>query len=300
MYNEFDSHVDGDINERHYDVMCDHIVKISNGDLKKHKNVCMKLMRNLGHRSGNSKFLYPTHDRCNVLYNWIYNSINKHSIPRNVIIKCYDDYTELKNVMDNKYICPYYSFDDIYEEPINIIMLKIFESNVDILISTLNDESNSFISSCQNYVCELVKIYNIMNSRYCPNVGENDIKRKNTCEILKTFKRTYMFYLFDKLIKKEVIPSLHDVENEYKNKCIPSKPKVPSNAPRYDNAHELQSSTGDIGEKKNDLSFQPPLNSENPGSSISSTVSTAVGTMAGASSILALLYKVNTNFHLNV
>ncbi|KMZ88589.1 hypothetical protein PVBG_04798 [Plasmodium vivax Brazil I] len=296
IYGEFDNPVEGDTNQNDYDVLCDQIVRTSNADLGKHKNVCMKLMRNLGHRSINSNFLYPKQERCNVLYNWIYNSIKKHSIPWNVIIKCYEDYTTLKNVMNNKYICPYYSYDDTYEEPINIIMLQIFESSMDIIKDNFIDKNNSINLRCKSYVCELVNLYNIMNSRYCLNLDENDIKRKSTCDILKNFKTAYMLFLFGDKNLNDNIPSLDNVEKEYTKKCLPSKPEVPSNAPRDNDVLELPSLPVDSGEKINVFPFPSPLNGEKPGSSTSSTVSTAIGTLAGASSILALLYKVTQNF----
>ncbi|KMZ88566.1 hypothetical protein PVBG_04775 [Plasmodium vivax Brazil I] len=301
MYDEFDSHVDGDINERNYDFMCDHIVKTSNGELKKHKNICIKLMRNLGHRSSNSKFLYPTHDRCNVLYNWIYNSINKHSIPRDVIVKCYDDYTTIKKVRHNENICPYYSYDDIYEEPINIIMLKIFESNVDILISTLNEEKNPFTSSCQKYVCELVKIYNDMYSKFCAKRTEWGAKREKTCDILNKFYDIYKLFFFVNLQNTNKIPSPENIENDYLVKCTSHKPQMGLTSEGRTNPDTLirmgMPATDEDSEGK--LEENLPISLGNEGNSMKKSITTTIGTVAGASTILTLLYKVNRNFYFN-
>ncbi|KMZ83213.1 hypothetical protein PVBG_05183 [Plasmodium vivax Brazil I] len=293
---EFDESVENDQNNHRYFFVCNKIIDLSKGEQENHKDVCMKLVRNLGHHTNNNKFLSHTADHCNNLNNWIYYSMKKHKIPEKIITECFEEYNFHMRSIKEEPRCSYYAYDHTYFEPMKIVELKIFHDNMNIITNTYIQEYERYKVPLQKYICEYVNIYKDLNSTHCPYELRNTENNKETCNMLNNFKTTYMSYFYNYVDKKDDIPSLYDVENEYKKKCIPPELVVPSDAPRDSDVRALSSFSEDDGERRNE--FSPPLlhNGETPGSSMSRFVSTAVGTMAGASSILALLYKVTQNF----
>ncbi|KMZ95759.1 hypothetical protein PVMG_05358 [Plasmodium vivax Mauritania I] len=261
-------------------------------DKEEYKSFCLKLIRNLGHYSENLKFLKFNPEDCTNLNNWVYNSIKKYDIPDNIITECFDDY---KTFMDKTYNisrCSYYSYDDIYEEPINIIILNIFVSIIDIIQNTLDGTyvSNNF--PLRNYICECIKIYKDMKEKYCPMSNTKSENRYKTCEILNTFKKTYESYLSDTQHKNYKTKSLDNDEAEYLAMCQPDESKSALTVGWDEATSTLQPATQDRDKNLGDVPHPYTLTEETSPNSISSTVSTAFGTVAGASSILALLYKV--------
>ncbi|SCA60370.1 VIR protein [Plasmodium vivax] len=288
---DFDKDLNDDPKTNDYFVVCNQIIGKSEGEMEKHKGVCMKLVRNLGHRSKNDKFLTHSSERCNNLNNWIYYSMKKYQIPEKIIIGCFDDYEVLMKGINKDTRCYYYAYDNSYLEPTKIVELKIFHDNIHVIVDTLLHEYEINMINLQKYMCKYVNIYKELNSTHCSHNVKNTAKHEDTCNFLEKFRTSYMSYLYNKLDKKEVIPSLDDVEKEYTQKCFPSTLNVPVTAPLENDVHESHPSTEDLGEERNKYSYARPYNVEKPGSSMSRTVSTAVGTMAGASSIIALLYK---------
>ncbi|KMZ99329.1 hypothetical protein PVNG_02212 [Plasmodium vivax North Korean] len=283
--------MDYDRDKHKYEGFCTPLMNKLGYVNEEHKKFCLKLVRNLGRYSDDFKFQYFTSEYCTNLNNWVYDSKKKYNIPDNIIDNCFQDYIDYMTQIGAQPKCSYYSYDDIYE-PINIIMLKIFESNVNVLISTLNQENNIFIPSCQNYVCELVKIYNYMNSILCAKGKEGDEKKEKTCDILKNFYDIYKWFFFVKLHNTNKIPSLDNIEAEYLDKCVPNERKQPLTPVDSETTYTVSSLSSDEYANPRKSPSQVPVNDENQGSSMSRTVSTAFGTVAGASSILALLYKV--------
>ncbi|KMZ77337.1 hypothetical protein PVIIG_06029 [Plasmodium vivax India VII] len=294
-YDEFNSKVDIYAKQHKYHSVCKLIFPRLSENVENQENFCMKLIRNLGHYDVDTSFFDPSYDRCHILYNWIYNTIENSKNPNELINKCFEDYSDQINNMKKTPKCSYDLFNSTYLEPKKITILKIFDDNIRDIIDKLNEEYSSTDIPSQNFVCECVKIYKDIKNEHCANVMETDVKRFQTCKMLEGFKTSYMEFFYKKLDKKNNIPSVDDVDEEYTNKCLSNKLELPKDAPTYD-VHALSSLPEDAGEKKNEFSYQPPINGENLGSSMSRTVSTAVGTMAGASSILALLYKVTQNF----
>ncbi|CAI7724294.1 Plasmodium vivax Vir protein, putative [Plasmodium vivax] len=301
LYDNFDKDVEGD--KYKYDGVCTLIMRELGHSNEDYKNFCLKLVRNLGRYSDDNKFLRFTSDYCSYLNTWVYYSKNKYSIPDNIIVKCYQDYNEIARKGSVKTICPYYPYDDIYE-PINIIMLNLFEFNFHELISILNKETNVFIPPSQNFVCELVKIYNNMNSQLCAEKTGGDAKKIKTCEILENFYKTYMWYFFKNISNNNNIPSLDKGVVDYLAMCPKDKlisrltsdvrgrlPVLETlNGIRIEDADEKLPYEG-AKDYSRDFTSSTEAGGENQVSPMSRTVSTAVGTVAGASSVLALLYK---------
>ncbi|KMZ76944.1 hypothetical protein PVIIG_06518 [Plasmodium vivax India VII] len=113
-FNEFNETVEGDEKNNHYFLLCDQIIDQTKGDKNVYKDFCMKLLRNLGHHSPSAKYFDPNHERCNILYNWIYNTKKDDIHLKNIIDKCFDDYNSLmKYTKNNGYIL---EFEEIEEE----------------------------------------------------------------------------------------------------------------------------------------------------------------------------------------
>ncbi|KMZ89772.1 hypothetical protein PVMG_04602 [Plasmodium vivax Mauritania I] len=296
MYDELNKNVDDDENRNLYDALCDQIIKKSCGQLSKHKDACMKLVRNLGFYSMGSIYFKYNYDRCNILYNWIYNSIQKGKTTDDIIKNCYYEYIQGKESIQNKNTCIYHSYKDDYEEPENIMLLNIFISYIGDTKITMNGENNILKSSCLKYICEFVNIYKKMFSEYCHEKGSNDQKQQITCAYLSKFKENYNIFLFSQLNEKDKIPSLEKVEEEYMHKCQMDEQRLALRADVHDEGQRFSHPRRDTREGPHTFPYQPALSNSDPNNSMSSTVSTAVGTVAGASSILALLYKVTQNF----
>ncbi|SCO65475.1 hypothetical protein PVT01_030029000 [Plasmodium vivax] len=170
-------------------------------------------------------------------------------------------------------------------------ILDIFNDNVQNIKTILMGKYDTGEFSPQNFVCEFVKIYKNIHSTYCATSDQREGKEKITCEKLKALKITYDNYLLRDEVLKNKIPSLDANDNEYSNKCK-SKAKGLEAVTVSPGRLEIFSQSREVSGGNTasfTLSAQDP--DENRGGSMSPTVSTALGTVAGASSILALLYK---------
>ncbi|KMZ77021.1 hypothetical protein PVIIG_05218 [Plasmodium vivax India VII] len=278
-----------------YEFICNsYVLKNSNEDIIKYSPFCKKLMRNLGYFSLESKYYEPSHERCNILYNWIYNSKKKGKITDDIINNSFTEYTEHMGRQNNYKICNIDTYDKFYEEPINITLLHIFETNINTIKDKLNDTKEESKIACQKFVCECLAIYNHMNETYCLKPSEQSQKHTHTCLKLSLFRKAYNF-LYNKLEDIDPkISSLDWAKNEFLDKCKSYENISAKMMLAVENPHGQPHSRGDQGLTQS--SFSGVYNGENQRSPVSSTVSTAFGTVAGASSVLALLYKVNKNF----
>ncbi|SCO72989.1 Plasmodium vivax Vir protein, putative [Plasmodium vivax] len=258
--------------------MCHMILRDFGKDTGEYDSFCLKLLHNLGHYSDDEKSFIRSHDRCNILYNWIYNLKEKHKIPDEIINKCFDEYITISKVMKYMDACSYNSHNTFYEDPMNVTLLNIFESSIGTIINILNGEKSVINIPCRKFVCKNVQIYNDMYQKWCVNAREGNQRHENTCSKLKQFKYSYTHYFRSKLDNEAEIPSLDDIQNNYFTECqkylqeqVLDTTLVTQDQPKYSSRNLPE------GEKQS--------------SPMSSTVSTTIGTMAGASSILALLYK---------
>ncbi|KMZ83257.1 hypothetical protein PVBG_05227 [Plasmodium vivax Brazil I] len=295
-YDNFDKPIDDDGHINTYEFVCHKIMQNLDINREVERKFCLKLVRNLGcYPLGKNEYFDPKYDRCKILHYWLYNSVKNQQISNNLITDCFVDYKGHMSSISITAKCPYNPYEENFIEPMNMIILDIFQSNINIIIDIVTTQ-NYTNPNLQNYICECINIYKEMYKSYCRNNNDGDEKRKLTCNTLNTFRDTYKIFLSATQNKNYNIPSIDYVEEEYTNKCLSNKLELPLNAPKYNEVYELSSLPEDIDERKGEYSPPLHLNGENHGSSVSSTVSTAVGTMAGASSILALLYKVKQNF----
>ncbi|KMZ76835.1 hypothetical protein PVIIG_05407 [Plasmodium vivax India VII] len=294
-YDNFDKDVKNDTNISKYISVCSYFIKPWDEGKEEDKEFCTKLVRNLGHHSDNKDFLnYKTHD-CLNLNNWIYNSMMKNNIQENIIKECFKEYDGTVGGMGKKPTCFYYEYDKTYSEPRNIIMLNIFTSNIHIFKNILKGEINSVHCSCQKFIEEVVSIYKYIKKTYCYNIVMGS---SNTCQELTSFAGSY-YYLYNDSAVKDKIPSL---EYEKHANLLGCETGESLRGRPHSQTYQKQIHDQTYPEQKPVETFPPPQIDENNDSSnpISPTVSTALGTVAGASSLLALLYKVNTKIHLNM
>ncbi|KMZ83435.1 hypothetical protein PVBG_05947 [Plasmodium vivax Brazil I] len=240
-------------------------------DKTEYYNICMKILRNLDPNGGNQVEGVTHSIRCNHVNNWLYNSKDKINLSNKNIMDRIFDLSGTLTKGNKRYECLYYSYDENYEDPINIIRLRIFDDNMEIIKNTLMRKGQQNYNLCQKYVCECVNIYNKLNRLYCSGSSAQPDKHKKTCDMLEALKTSYEILLsFNPEIRKK-LPSLEATQVEHLAKC-----------PLDKRQHSLAVAADD-----------------HSGSS-TSKISTTIGTMAGVSSVFALLYKVNTKFYLNV
>ncbi|SCO65453.1 hypothetical protein PVT01_030026800 [Plasmodium vivax] len=249
----------------------------------------MKLIRNLGHYYVDDNYFDPTFERCDILYNWLYHSSKNEKNLDDIIEKCFIDYKDQMNGKNRDCKCSYDSYKNMYLDPMKINILKIFNNNIEILRQILIGTDDSKKTLCGKFVCKCLKIYKDMNETYCFTHGEQSPKQKNTCLELYLFSSAYNIFHNMLVGIDPKIPSIYETKKEILDKCEPYE-NTPANFMLADgNSHGHQHSREDQG--RTGPSFSGDINGENKRSSASSTVSTALGTVAGASSLLALLYK---------
>ncbi|SCA81952.1 VIR protein [Plasmodium vivax] len=291
-YKEFDNELE-DYN-RQIDVICDsYVLKDSSEDINKNRQFCKKLMRNLGYFSIDPKFYAPSYERCNILYNWIYNSINNKKITDDIINKCFNEYNSYMDSIYKPVRCSIKSYDENYKEPINITLLHIFETNMHIINNKLNGPREESKIPCLKFVCGCLKIYKSMNETYCHNGEGIQDDYRNTCFKLKKFKESYNMYLYNNSKLSAIIPSLDNIDKDLLDKCQEDEKRLRLDSDadetqlRY-SANSLPTAT----EGQRIFSEEGrTITHGNGDSSMKKTITTTIGTFAGASSLLAFLYK---------
>ncbi|VUZ99380.1 PIR protein [Plasmodium vivax] len=285
-YINFDNDVDVNDNRNNYNSLCYYILKDNNDELSKYSDFCMKLMRNLGYFSQEPKFYAPSNERCNIIYNCIYNSINNKKITVHIINKCFKEYTENMFRRGNRKICYRDTYDKFYEDPMNMTLLNIFENNMENLKNIFIGTDDSNKTSSRNFVCECAKIYKHMDELYCHKRVRGNTRHESTCLKLKQFKESYELFRRNNKVLIPNIPSLDDIDNEYseKNLSAESNMLVALNRPGAPGHAVREGLDGSSA-------VNIPTSPESTDSSMKNNSTTTICTVAGASSLLVLLYK---------
>ncbi|KMZ77338.1 hypothetical protein PVIIG_06030 [Plasmodium vivax India VII] len=300
-YRQFDRDVLDDVNRSNFYVLCDSIIKDSNGDVNIHTEACVRLLRNLGYFSVVPSIYELKTERCNILFNWIYKFINEEKITHNIINKIFELY-EHEMTRKNNYFRCHYERDIKINEPINITILDIFDNNTPMIIEALKNKSESIKAPSRMFVCECVKIYKKMNDAYCLNKKKEGEDYTKACSKLGHFKRMYDIFLYNLGNLSNSLPSLNYSDEEFSVKCPAEGQNIALKfvgaADQGDTSRMEISQDGEFhGPKSPDDS---PAHSETVDSPMKKTITTTIGTVAGASSLLAFLYKVNTRINLNI
>ncbi|CAG9474701.1 unnamed protein product [Plasmodium vivax] len=288
-YNDFDKPVEG--NKYTYEAVCDPFMKSYGDGNDVYKSFCMKLVRNLGFYATGTEFFNPTFERCNILYSWLYNKSNNPKIPDSIISESFADYIYQMEQTVKNHKCSYDLYNNTYVEQMKINILNIFYDNMNIIKGILKGQDGSQKNSCLKFVCKCVKIYDLMHQRYCLKRELGNEKHRNTCSRLEKFKDTYIWFFQNEQDLKDKIPALDNIKNTYMSKCQKYVQEEREQLVGGEERHALSPLTR-FEDKKTDehTSLEAPED-ENQGSLMSPTVSTALSTVAGASSFLALLYK---------
>ncbi|KMZ89719.1 hypothetical protein PVMG_04549 [Plasmodium vivax Mauritania I] len=231
---------------------------------EKYVNFCIKLIRNLVSPSDYTKVHSPRGERCNSLNYWIYHNLEDLKLSQKFINDIFTESEDLINGYTNKRIC-LNLYNESLKESQKIIKLLYLQDNIEIFLKKMKNKGDEDYCICENYIYECVNIYKSMSKLYCSNEDDRLKNHKSTCGALTAFKDAYMAFLFTEEDMSNKIPSL--IEDNANNliKCEPKEKKI---------------------------EFQAVEGSQSGGSK-TLTTQTVVGTMAGASSVLALLYKVN-------
>ncbi|KMZ95760.1 hypothetical protein PVMG_05359 [Plasmodium vivax Mauritania I] len=239
----------------------------------------MKLARNFKKFCNINRQCKPNSERCYNLNNWLYNLIKSKNLDTEIIKDVFDSSMNKIHGPNYKNICPFYSYDEIYKEPIKIIKLNIFHTNINIIKERLLGNIDLIYCSCQEYVKELVEIYKYMKNSYCSK--DKPVENDQTCNELDKFKLSYNQYLYNDVNIRNKIPSLEDNKPVELLGCESDETILDTEQPETSQVSQQHVNIPTSQDDEMNIST----------SSMSSTVSTAVGTVAGASSILALLYK---------
>ncbi|CAI7724170.1 Plasmodium vivax Vir protein, putative [Plasmodium vivax] len=291
FYNKFDIITEQDTYDRKIHSSCYMILSEIDKYIEPYNSFCTKLLKNLGHYSKNQESFIRSHYRCNILYNWIYNSKKKHNISDEIINKFFDDYITISGVMKYGDACSYNLHNSFYEEPMKMTILDIFNNNMQNIINKLMGEHEKDKRSAQNFVCECVNLYKEIAKDHCTKITKMNYKREKTCEMLDSFKTSYMQFFYNTIVKNDNIPSLENVEEEYMSKCKNNQPITALASTDGDSAPQFARSTTTVRGNSDASRTTEGINEGDRANSLSPTVSTALGTVAGASSLLALLYK---------
>ncbi|KMZ89777.1 hypothetical protein PVMG_04607 [Plasmodium vivax Mauritania I] len=268
MYEDFEKNVSDDVNSSiFYDPTCTVILKPKKDYYPKYKEFCMKLVRNLGAHSTDPKKNRPNTARCKHLYYWLYYLIMKHKIPDDIIKEIFQKSKDIVDADGNENMCSYNKYSEFLDKPEEMLKINLFDDNIIKIKGILMENEHRDNCSCRKYIYDCVRMYKEMNSKYCSTDDDRQNKYKITCSQLNIFMNSYDIYYRrnQDLINK--IPSLHTQTVEHYFICPSSKPDK-----------ELSAVKDEQGD--------------------SSTLPTAIGTMAGVSFVLAFLYKVHTNFNL--
>ncbi|GAB69683.1 hypothetical protein PCYB_004320 [Plasmodium cynomolgi strain B] len=263
------------------------------------KDFCKKLMRNLRYFSKDSKVFDTNSMNCNVLNNWIYNSIEKNITTNDIVKKFFETYNNNMGEKQNDEKC-HFPNNQIYE-PINISLLDAFNDDMIYVYVSIKENGNNRISALK-LVCQCVRIYKRMKEQYCRKADEDNEKHTNTCLKLNKFMDSYTSlraYLGD---VNSYITSLDDIDKEcfeinlpaeLNNLLLLKRPESPDNALREGLDESAEDTDG-----ASDGGLTSPL--EMVDNSMKKSITATIGTFTGASFLIALLYKVNTKFYLNI
>ncbi|CAG9474682.1 unnamed protein product [Plasmodium vivax] len=262
LYEEFEENVVDEGKWYNYDTACR--AKLGQNDRKNEEyvNFCIKLIRNLVSHSNNARVYTPNQERCNSLNYWIYHNIENLKLSQKFISHIFQVSQDLISAHNNKSIC-YNLYIDAFKESEKIIKLLYLQDNTDIFLEKMKNKGDEDYCIYEKYIYECVDIYKTMTNSYCSNEDDKLNKHKYTCDTLNTFKNSYIAYLFTKEGMSNKIPSLTDDNTMNLVKCESIEQEL-----EFKGAEGSQPS-----------SFKSP------------SPQTIVGTMAGASSVLALLYK---------
>ncbi|VUZ96311.1 PIR protein [Plasmodium vivax] len=223
---------------------------------------CRKLLKNWHLLRSISRRPDNQSEWCNNINNWIYYEINPYILNDKNIHSILGKAQLIFRYMPNEQYCPFNDLN-VNHDPKELNKLRIFNENTSAFNNILKKKSSDNYCSCINFVKDCINIYKNIKTKHCSTtIGIYD---KRTCDIVRNFNVYYTGYLNRDIRTQENLPDLSS---------IPDKNINIEECKSQLKARELGSA----------LSTTPTETAEK-------TVPTAIGTIAGVSSVLALLYK---------
>ncbi|GAB69934.1 hypothetical protein PCYB_006830 [Plasmodium cynomolgi strain B] len=284
LHDELDQHVDENDNDNGILKICDQAVSLQSNNKGEYKKFCTKHLRNL--------YLCKDFNRdksincCSNLDVWLYFEIKKKSLSNSIIEQIFNELVIIiKDVLKNTY-CSYLYFSEKIYEIEELVILSIFNENYKAFRSILKNEGSNYYCSCRNFVIDCINIYNTIKIKYCSTAFGKSGNNIGTCNILDKFFLYYTEEIYSDIGKQAKLPDLSSTIdiNIKTDEC-----------PLQRNNNELGSVNGDQSDISRSSTVSITLTEPTR-----KTVPVALGTIAGVSSTLALLYKVITNFYLNI
>ncbi|KMZ89732.1 hypothetical protein PVMG_04562 [Plasmodium vivax Mauritania I] len=203
LYEEFDKPVVDEERIVFYDNICKVVIGWDERNNENYKNVCKKLMKNLGVHYNDTRPQSHSNERCKILNYWLYYVTNKTKIPGELIDKIFKKSNDIVFSDPDKPIC-FNIYDEKVKDPLKIIKLYNLQENIETFLSTLKKKGSDDYCSCKKYIYDCVNIYKDMNNTYCTEPDVSDKKNKSTCDMLSAFKSSYTDFLSKRLEKKNI------------------------------------------------------------------------------------------------
>ncbi|SCO65464.1 VIR protein [Plasmodium vivax] len=222
-------------------------------DIKeKYKDIFLKLLRNLRIFAQNRYKGSQVPEYCTYFYHWLYLKTKEHNDANFFISIIFNDFLTKWGPITLD-LCPYSSYNKQKDilESNDLVKLSYYKFNYEKIKDILKERKNSNYCLCQKYLDECVSTYRTMKASHCSNNQEEN--NKELCSELTQFYVSYL-HLTKDLTIGEYIPDIYDGKRKLELLDCPSE---------------------EISKLRSDVKTLP----------------TAFGTIAGATSVLALLYK---------
>ncbi|GAW84486.1 variable surface protein [Plasmodium gonderi] len=213
LFEDLDETVETRLENVIYQNICTPVTVILRLHDKKYTDFCKKLIRNYNLLCNNPSECKINPSYCKDLNNWLYYYIKKENLDGEIFNNFFNYIISYSKMYAPENKMCLYSYDTNYIEPLKVLMLNIFESNISEIKVVLEGPHDIMKCYCQEFVKKMVQIYRSMNSEYCSNGNETKDKNMRICSVLRTFSSLYTIYLYNKESMKSILPSLTSENN---------------------------------------------------------------------------------------
>ncbi|CAG9474569.1 unnamed protein product [Plasmodium vivax] len=286
LYEEFNKTIDNkDHHKSNYVEMCKVILEQVDNKKERYKDLCIKLIRNLGpfdFKNNEDKY---NSERCKNINSWLYYVTKDYNVPQHVITYIFNQSNNIIGEENKEHYCINSFYKDIYNNPDDIIKLINLEVyKYDILNILKNNKDNNHCS-CRKFIVECSNIYEKVNNINCTGLTGDDSKKSNTCSKLQGFNTFYKTNISTNVELQQKLPSLYDAEKEHITIC-PSDIGKQKQELKAVQRQERGSGLGQEAQSKDSMD-----SAQQSGSTIPLNGTALVGTRIGIPPFLALMYK---------
>ncbi|SBS99089.1 PIR Superfamily Protein [Plasmodium ovale curtisi] len=219
LYKEFDEPAN-EYGHPDYDEICSHIIQGKYEHLRKDKELCTKLLRNIWLISDyhDDNVIKPVF--CNYLNMWLYYHLRIYNFPDELISKFFEIGKGLVEDLPESYNCVYdLPVDRNFEDPEKVMKLNNFVDNIDTIETCLLNKDDQNNCACLKYLYECGSIYNNLNKKYCNTYYDKTFVNKTLCKELETFRTTYDSDIAGNTYISKKLPPLSKIDNIYLAHC---------------------------------------------------------------------------------